>query len=100
MSTQSLVFKNGHVIDSFCSGTDYCFRAKSSESEACVENIKDWRGSDIEILQNGIPIGAFGSGFTDSEVCVAISLVNIDRDLFELKPIGNNGICITGSVKH
>ena len=54
--------------------------------------------SDIEILQNGIPIGEFGSGFNDSELCVAISLVNIDRDLFELKPMGNNGVCITGSV--
>ena len=97
MSTQSLVFKNGHVIDSFCSGIDYCFRAKSSESDACIENIKDWRGSDIEILQNGIPIGEFPSGFTDFEVCVAISLVDIDRDIFELRPIGSNGVCITGS---
>ena len=97
MSLQSLVFKNGHLIDSFCSGIDYCFRAKSSESDACVENIKDWRGSDIEILQNGIPIGEFPSGFTDLEICVAISLVDIDRDIFELRPIGSNGVCITGS---
>ena len=99
MSTQSLVFRNGLVIDSFCSGIDYCFRAKSSESEACVENIKDWRGSNIELLQNGIPIGEFKSGFTDSEVCIAISLVDKNRDIFELKPMGNNGVCITGSGK-
>ena len=25
--------------------SDYCFRATSSESDLCVENITDWRGS-------------------------------------------------------
>ena len=127
ISTQSLVFKDGHVIDSFCSGIgnfsiksyfrypyhidytmwfsliksiwyflDYCFRAQSSESASCVENITDWSGSDIEVLQNGISIGEFTSGFTDSEVCIAMSLVDIKRDTFELKLTGNNGVCITG----
>ena len=75
---------------------DYCFRAKSSQSDACVENITDWRGSDIEILQNGIPIGEFYSGFDDSEVCIAMSMVELDRDVFELQPVGDKGVCITG----
>ena len=75
---------------------DYCFLAKSSESDACVENTTDWRGSDIEILQNGIPIGEFYSGFSESEVCIAMSMVDIDNDIFELHPVGDNGVCFTG----
>ena len=76
--------------------SEYCIRAKSSMSDACVENITDWRGSNIEILQNGIPIGEFYSGFTDFQVCIAMSMVDIDRDIFELQPIGDDNVCITG----
>ena len=77
---------------------DYCFRATSSESKLCRTNITDWRGSDIEVIQNGSPIGTFASGFTDDKVCIAMSLVNVKSDIFELKPTGNNGVCITGRV--
>ena len=80
ISTQSLVFKHGMVVDSFCSGigiffqfrqifwnnniilkiSDYCFRATSSESDLCVENITDWRGSGRFSNQYRFLIGSSG----------------------------------------
>ena len=76
--------------------SEYCIRAKSSESDSCVENITEFIGSNIEILQNGISIGEFYSGFNDFQVCIAMNMVDIDRDIFELQPIGDSSVCITG----
>ena len=80
-----------------------CFQIKFIPTESRLISGYDlekwvWKSlQDIEILQNGIPIGQFASGFTETEICIALSLVDITHDVFELKPIGNNGVCITGS---
>ena len=71
MSTQSLVFQNGLVLDSSCAcncDNDVCIRATSGASDQCGS--KYWPGHPIELLQNNHVIGKFPASFEDHSVCI------------------------------
>ena len=95
MSTQSLVFQNGLVLDSSCKcncDNDVCIRATSGASDQCGS--KYWPGHSIELLQNNHVIGKFSAGFEDHSVCIFHEKVDFQNDIFELRRTGNDGVSL------
>ena len=95
MSTQSLVFQNGLVLDSSCKcncDNDVCIRATSGASDQCGS--KYWPGHPIELLQNNHVIGKFPANFEDHSICIFHEKVDFQNDIFELRRTGNDGVSL------
>ena len=55
----------------------------------------DWPGHQIELLQNNHVIGIFPASFEDHEICIFIERVEIQKDIFEIRRTGNDGVSLS-----
>ena len=59
-----------------------------------------WSGDDVQLLHNGNLIHTFQSGFTDEQKCLDHAQVDENKDQFELRSTGTDGVSVFQNIRY
>ena len=101
VATSEITVKNGQVSSSYCDNDLYCIKVTSgldldkcdhpSWPDAAANN---WSGKPATLKHKGKKIASLFEGFTEYEICLLRSDVDIANDKFILETEHTDGLCV------